>query len=55
VLSLHPEYVHYTHCMQLYTTQNFINQIPKLACNSEGIGQLPEDGIQLPKHVGAAK
>jgi hypothetical protein len=26
-----------------------------LACNSEGTDELPEDGTQLPKHVGAAK
>jgi hypothetical protein len=28
---------------------------PKLACNSEGIDELPEDATQLPKHVAAAK
>jgi hypothetical protein len=38
-----------------HTTQNFINQKPKLACNSEGTDELPEDGTQLPKHVGTAK
>jgi hypothetical protein len=27
----------------------------KLACNSEGTDEFPEDGTQLPKHVGAAK
>jgi hypothetical protein len=27
-----------------HTTQNFINQKPKLACNSEGTDELPEDG-----------
>jgi hypothetical protein len=37
------------------TTHNFINQKSKLACNSEGTDELPEDGTQLPKHVGAAK
>jgi hypothetical protein len=26
-----------------------------LACNSEGTDELPEDGTQLLKHVGAAK
>jgi hypothetical protein len=26
-----------------------------LACNSAGIDELPEDGTQLPKHVGIAK
>jgi hypothetical protein len=42
---------------QPHTTQNFINQKPKLACtsNSEGTDELPEDGTQLPKHVAAAK
>jgi hypothetical protein len=40
---------------QPHTTQNFINQKPKLACNSEGTEELPQDGTQLPKHVGAAK
>jgi hypothetical protein len=40
---------------QPHTTQNFINQKAKLACNSEGTDELPEDGTQLPKHVGAAK
>jgi hypothetical protein len=40
---------------QPHTTQNFINQKPKLACNSEGTDQLPDGGTQLPKHVGAAK
>jgi hypothetical protein len=39
---------------QPHTTQNVINQKPKLVCNSEGTGELPEDGTQLPKHVGAA-
>jgi hypothetical protein len=38
-----------------HITRNFINQKPKLACKSEGTEQLPEDGTQLPKHVGAAK
>jgi hypothetical protein len=38
-----------------HTTQNFINQKPKLACNSEGTDELPEDGTQLPKRVGASK
>jgi hypothetical protein len=28
---------------------------PKLACNSEGTDELPEDGTQLPKHVATAK
>jgi hypothetical protein len=28
---------------------------PKLACNSEGTDELPEDGTQLLEHVGAAK
>jgi hypothetical protein len=45
-------YMAYT---QPHTTQNFINQTPKLACNSEGTGELPKDGTQLPEHVGAAK
>jgi hypothetical protein len=27
----------------------------KLACSSKGTDELPEDGTQLPKHVGAAK
>jgi hypothetical protein len=35
---------------KVLSTQN-----PKLACNSEGTEELPEDGTQLPKHVGAAK
>jgi hypothetical protein len=30
-------------------------QTPKLACNSEGTDELPDDGTQLSKHVGAAK
>jgi hypothetical protein len=38
-----------------HTTRNFINQKPKLVCNSEGTDGLPEDGTQLPKYVGAAK
>jgi hypothetical protein len=38
-----------------HTTQNCINQKPKLACNSEGTDELPENGTQLPKHVGTAK
>jgi hypothetical protein len=29
--------------------------MPTLACNSEGTDELPEDGTQSPKHVGAAK
>jgi hypothetical protein len=28
---------------------------PKLACNSEGTDELPDDGTQLPKQVGATK
>jgi hypothetical protein len=40
---------------QPHTIRNFIKQNPKLACNSEGTDELPEDGTQLPKHVGAAK
>jgi hypothetical protein len=40
---------------QPHTTRNFINQKPKLACNSEGTDELPDDGTQLPIHVGAAK
>jgi hypothetical protein len=40
---------------QPHTTQNFINQKPKLSCNSEGTDELPEDGTQFPKRVGAAK
>jgi hypothetical protein len=40
---------------QSHTTQNFINQNPKLSRNSEGTDELPEDGTQLPKYVGAAK
>jgi hypothetical protein len=40
---------------QPHSTQNFINKKSKLACNSEGTDELPEDGTQLPKHVGAAK
>jgi hypothetical protein len=45
-----PHNLHITH-----TTQNFINQKLKLACNSEGRDELLEDGTQVPKHVGAAK
>jgi hypothetical protein len=37
-----------------YHTQ-FYQPKPKLAYNSEGTDELPEDGTQLPKHVGAAK
>jgi hypothetical protein len=40
---------------QSHTTQNIINKKSKLACNSESIGELPEDDTQLPKHVAAAK
>jgi hypothetical protein len=40
---------------QPHITRNIINQKPKLGCNSEGTDELLEDGIQLPKHVGAAK
>jgi hypothetical protein len=40
---------------QPHTTQNVINQNSKLACNLEGTDQLPEDGTQLPKHVGTAE
>jgi hypothetical protein len=50
-------YVVYSHIIytQQHTTQNFINQIPKFACHSEGTNELPEDGMYLPKYVGAAK
>jgi hypothetical protein len=34
---------------------NFINHRPHLACNSEGTNALPDDGTQVPKHVGAEK
>jgi hypothetical protein len=37
------------------TTQNFINHRPKSACNSAGTEELPEDGTQVPKHVGATE
>jgi hypothetical protein len=40
---------------QPHTIQNFINQKPKLACNSECTDDLPEDGTQLPKHIRAEK
>jgi hypothetical protein len=40
---------------QPHTAQNFINQKSKLAYNSEGTDEAPEDGTQLPTHVGAAK
>jgi hypothetical protein len=30
-----------------YTTQNFINQKPNLACNSEGTDELPEDAYSF--------
>jgi hypothetical protein len=40
---------------QPHTARNFINKNPKLACSSEGTGELPEDGTRLPKHVGTAK
>jgi hypothetical protein len=38
----------------IYYTE-FYQPKPKLACNSECTEELPEDGAQLPKHVGAAK
>jgi hypothetical protein len=38
-----------------YTTTEFFQPKPKLACNSQGTDELPENGTQLPKHVGAAK
>jgi hypothetical protein len=38
----------------VYYTE-FYQPKPKLACNSEGTDEVPEDGTQLPKHVGAAK
>jgi hypothetical protein len=37
------------------TTHNFINHRAKSACNSAGTGELPEDGTQVPKHVGATE
>jgi hypothetical protein len=40
---------------QPHTTQNFIKQKPKLACNSEDTDEVPEDGTQLSKHAEAAK
>jgi hypothetical protein len=36
-------------------TQNFINHRPKSACNSAGTEEPPEDGTQMPKHVGATE
>jgi hypothetical protein len=48
----HCRYIIYT---QPRTTQYVFNQNPKLVCNSEGTDELPEDGTQLPKHVGAEK
>jgi hypothetical protein len=44
---------HNIHITTYYT--EFYQPKPKLACNSEGTDELPEDGTQLPKHVGAAK
>jgi hypothetical protein len=40
---------------QPHTAQNFINHRPKLACNSAGTEELPEDGTHVPKHVGATE
>jgi hypothetical protein len=34
---------------------DFYQPKPKLACNSESTDEFPEDGTQLPKHVGATK
>jgi hypothetical protein len=42
-------------CHHIIYTQNFINQKPKLACTSEDTYDIPEDGTQLAKPVGAAK
>jgi hypothetical protein len=33
----------------------FYQTKPKVACNSEGTDELPEDGTWLPKHEGADK
>jgi hypothetical protein len=41
------------HTTTYYT--EFYQPKHKLACNSEGTNELPEDDTQLPKHVGAAK
>jgi hypothetical protein len=41
------------HTTTYYT--EFYQPKPKLASNSEGTDELPEDGTQLPKHIGAAK
>jgi hypothetical protein len=38
-----------------YILHRILSPKPKSACNSEGTDELPEDGTQLPKHVGAAK
>jgi hypothetical protein len=42
-----------THTTTYYT--EIYQPKPKLACNSEGTDELPEDGTQLPKHLAAAK
>jgi hypothetical protein len=41
--------------VEQHTTQNFINYRPKSACNAAGTEDLPEDGTQVPKHVGATE
>jgi hypothetical protein len=35
--------------------KEFYHPKPKFACNSESTDELPADGTQLPKHVGAAE
>jgi hypothetical protein len=41
--------------IQPHTTHTFTNHRPKSASNSAGTEELPEDGTQLPKHVGATE
>jgi hypothetical protein len=43
----------YAHTTTYYT--EFYQPKAKLAFNSESTDELPEDGTQLPKHVGASK
>jgi hypothetical protein len=52
-VSMHQAPTQYTHNHILHGILS--TKKPKSACNSEGTDELPEDGTQLPKHVGAAK
>jgi hypothetical protein len=53
----HTYTIYHTYTIQKYNIikYSYINHRPKSACNSAGTEEFPEDGTQMPKHVGATE